>query len=99
MRVSGEEGDLGFRWWAKGGIPKYFHVTLNGEVVPDVVTADEEQGYVDKYMRNPDGTLARLNGSDEAVRERLAGKVEIVFTEEGKARRDGIIADPDGVLQ
>lgn len=55
-------------------------VSLNGEVMKDVAEADDDAGYLIRYVRNPDGKIA-IEGtgrSQRAVTERLVGVV--VFT-------------------
>jgi hypothetical protein len=73
MRSSVLKDDLGFKNFRPGA----YEIFLNGEKVPQVLTADEEQGYILKHKLDEHGKLV-INAAGTAVeREELRGKVEI----------------------
>lgn len=52
-------------------------ITLDGELLDDVVEADDAAGYVVVYQRGPDGRLAEAPDGSGVATERREGKVEI----------------------
>ncbi len=76
MRVSMDEKDSGFKTWVKlRDIGVY--VFLDGDEVQDVITADDDLGYILKYTSDDAGDPVVIDGNEWAVEE-LAGAVEIV---------------------
>lgn len=75
MRVSCEEGDAGYVTFIleRGRMPQ--KVYLDGVLIHDAITADDELGVVIRYKRDRDDNLI-LDG-DGAARETLHGRVEI----------------------
>lgn len=71
MRVSTDKDDPGYG-------PDIFRVKVWLDDVPQkaCVTADEEQGYIERCMSGPDGKYFTEDGMNIAI-ERLYGKVRI----------------------
>lgn len=82
MRVSIVKGDPGHRWNAKN-----FTIRFNGELATHVVTADEEKGYVVRYVLDEAGKPKVSGDGMHYVMETVEGQVEI----DGKAE-DGTSA-------
>lgn len=59
------------------------HCTIyfNGEKIDDAVLADEDEGYVMRYVRGFDGKIARHPRTKMAMTERHEGIVEIKVPE------------------
>lgn len=73
MRLSVDQNDPGYQ-------PDKIlmaRVMFNGQPITDCVTADEEEGMVLRYARNADGKFIMVVGTDEALLERLFGRVSI----------------------
>lgn len=80
MRISINRDDLGY---TSDLNPATTQITLNGEIMDSVMTADEERGFVD-VMRMPiiGGSLGgefHFN-TPRVQRHRLWGEVEIIWT-------------------
>lgn len=73
MRVSCDSSDPGYANYL--GYGKH-EVLLNGIVVPEAITADEERGEIVRWARDEFGEWV-VDGSD-LVRELVRGKVEVV---------------------
>jgi hypothetical protein len=61
------------------------YVLLDGKLVADCVEADEEGGWLEAYVRGPDGRP--YVERDEVAKERRLGKVVVTFTEAGWRER------------
>ena len=81
MRISSDENDPGFRAYKRLMKPPgpdttvSVRVYLDGAVVKDVVTADDEECMLVRYCRAPNGDLV-VDG-DEIRTEMLRGRVDI----------------------
>lgn len=63
MRLSSDRADPGFLPALVGPAPRpRFDVTLDGELVQGVVTADEEEGLVVVHVRDEDGGFRHREG-------------------------------------
>jgi hypothetical protein len=74
MRVSVDPKDPGYSPYACDAVEK---VTLDGEVVKNVITADDKLGVVTYYPEDNRGRL--LIDGTEVVRINASGTVEIKF--------------------
>lgn len=78
MRLSVNKNDPGYsnleKIWDKRS---QLFVMLDGEIQARVIVADEEEGFVEKYMVCEKGLVIVENG--ELLREKLEGKVEITY--------------------
>lgn len=72
MRLSCREDDPGFQPADKTLTAVIY---LNGSEITGVITADEERGFILRYMRDEQGRI-RVDGN-EARTEKLYGKVQI----------------------
>lgn len=81
MRISSDENDPGFHAWQrlmKAPLPDTtvsLRLSLDGVVVKDAVTADDEEGLLVRYCRAPNGEL--IVDGDEIRTETLHGAVRI----------------------
>lgn len=76
MRVSTDRQDPGFATLAELASDGYhIRITLDGEEVPGIVTADEETGEVIAHRYTPEGNLVEFDGVK--VYDRLHGRVKI----------------------
>jgi hypothetical protein len=73
MRVSVDQDDPAYC-----GPKPHMMVMLNGVEVRDVITADEEQGFVFRHCRDESGGLVIDLAAGETVKETLRGVVKIV---------------------
>lgn len=73
MRISVDKRDKGYRWDAYDA-GKY-KVTFNGEPITHVVTADEEEGIVKRFVLGEDGRVKTVGSSYQV--ETLQGEVKI----------------------
>lgn len=73
MRISVDKRDKGYRWDATDA-GKY-KVTFNGEAITHVVTADEEEGIVKRFVLDEGGRVKTVGNSYEV--ETLQGEVKI----------------------
>lgn len=73
MRISVDKRDKGYRWDAYDA-GKY-KVTFNGEPIDRVVTADEEEGIVKRFVVGEDGKVKTVGNSFQV--ETLQGDVRI----------------------
>lgn len=81
MRSSVDRSDPGFANFLRhGGFKRKWHIFVDGRIIPRVVTADEEQGYVEIYKQDQDGQYV-LDG-DQIKRERIYGHVKILHDEQ-----------------
>jgi hypothetical protein len=63
MRISVKMTDPGYQTYV--GIKRSdltIAVTLDGEAVRDVLIADEEQGYIERFLRDENGKPVRSDG-------------------------------------
>lgn len=72
MRISVDKRDPGYKHYAS-----IFRVKFNGEEVSDVVTADEEKGFITRYKRDAEGKLVVAPDMQHWVLETVEGKVEV----------------------
>ncbi len=85
MRISVDEKDPGFARYAELVSDGYLvRVTLNGVLIPGIVTADEDAGEVLAHKVTPEGNLVSLGGT--YVYERLRGDVKISVTRPNDTR-------------
>ena len=75
MRASVRTYDSGYAAFCRMQAPVI--VRLNGVRAHDVITADEERGYIMRFRRNPDGTLTLNARRTYAKQEIVRGVVEI----------------------
>lgn len=75
MRVSVDKRDPGYKSFAS-----IFHVKFNGEEVTGVVTADEERGFIRRYVKNEDGSYKVHGDGKHFVLETVEGLVEVWAT-------------------
>jgi hypothetical protein len=81
MRVSCDSSDPGYANFQ--GYGKH-EVLLNGIVVPEAITADEERGEIVRWARDEFGVWI-IDEREWLVRELVRGKVEIVTTHRERA--------------
>lgn len=81
MRISCDENDPGYHNWLKlrSDAGAWNKVLLDGKEIKDVITADDERGYVLRYVRSLTGNIRVDYGAKKAITEELHGKVEIVM--------------------
>jgi hypothetical protein len=72
MRLSAKKGDPGYTRSTYGAT-----VLLDGKEIKDVLTADEEAGYVVVYLRNSEGHFMLNDTRTEIVSKSLHGSVQI----------------------
>lgn len=72
MRLSAKRGDPGYTRNVYGAI-----VLLDGKEIKDVLTADEEAGYVVVYLRNSEGHFILNDARTEVVSKTIHGVVQI----------------------
>lgn len=78
MRLSCEKDDPGYPGFERAmSSGKRIVVKLDGEIVPDAITADENLGFVKLYQRNVDGRLLVSLDGDLVLTEERRGHVEI----------------------
>lgn len=53
-------------------------ILLDGEEVKNVITADEEEGYILVYARDPNGEIIINHSAGYAVKKALHGEVNII---------------------
>lgn len=75
MRVSIYKTDSGYENFTSGSYN--WEVWLNGGIIDNVVTADEEMGLVIAQTRTVDGKIL-LNEACDVVLKTLRGRVEII---------------------
>lgn len=77
MRLSVRVNDPGnFLYAAMGRLGSEVRIKLDGAEVDNVITADEEEGFITRYKRDEDGRL--LIDGDHAAEDTVHGKVEII---------------------
>jgi hypothetical protein len=87
MRLSIDENDSGFVWAKTGIVPFGVEIWLDGQKLAGtetaVVTADEENGYIVRYVRSASGITLHddVDGEVKPRREVVEGKVEIFLVE------------------
>lgn len=75
MRISIREGDSGWNTWQDLSRSV---VTLDGNIVKGVITADENLGYVVVYMKDSWGYPA-IGDNGTLIEQKQHGRVEITF--------------------
>lgn len=73
MRISVDKRDKGYRWDAHDA--SKYKITFNGEPITHVVTADEEEGIVKRFVLGEDGRVKTVGNSFQV--ETLQGEVKI----------------------
>lgn len=88
MRISVDRRDKGYRWDATDA--NKFKVLLDGEPAKNVVTADEEEGIVKRFVMGEDGRPQVSADGKHLNIEVVQGKVEIVVAKgaDGESLRD-----------
>lgn len=87
MRVSGKKDSPYYI-----GQPPYPTILFNGEPVPKVIEACEEEGWILKYVLNEKGHIVpdkTVPGLWPALTETLRGTVRIVFPNEPEGENKG----------
>lgn len=78
MRLSVVVGEPGYQEWRdladKGIEPRVF---VDGTLIPDVLSADDEKGIVVAYVRCPNGIMSVDWNTGAAITNTLRGKVRI----------------------
>lgn len=54
-------------------------VLLDGKKCGHVIVADEDEGYVDRYVTNEDGRVQLEEDGSDAAQERVYGDVELIL--------------------
>lgn len=79
MRISANPGDPGHKTYSDAmKRDRVITVTLNGEAISDVVTADEDQGFVVQFERDGDGKPL-IDGDGNLVTVSRGGVVQILI--------------------
>lgn len=75
MRVSVDRDDCGYNEIVRVAVSE---IILDGQVMQNCITADEELGYVKAYVHDMDGRLIEENGEPKIIE--LQGQVEIRYS-------------------
>jgi hypothetical protein len=78
MRLSAQWDDAGFNLWEAlrqvGTVPKVY---LNDQLQERVITADDELGYIKRYVGATDGSITIQEGEALTVEERGVVRIEL----------------------
>ena len=86
MRVSADRTDPGYSI----DCLRVTKVTLNGEEVRDVLTADEEEGFIISLLRDKSGCFIPLDEEAGYATTRIEGKVKITLSGKPDLNRDQV---------
>lgn len=93
MRLSVDSNDPGnMLYGMMGSLGRQVRVFLGGKEVRDVITADDEEGFVLHFERDADGNVFAIG--DEVATETLTGDVKIVLPEGAECYRNYGRRDP-----
>ena len=82
MRISADKHDRGhYEFISRLSQGLNVIIMLDGAVIQDVVTADDEAGFVEFYPRNEAGEFYPDASGEAITRERKSGAVTFVFTQ------------------